>query len=1564
MLKNKLALLRIIAASVVGFFLLAYLLLLVPFIQNKIATTLAQRFSNAIGTEVKLGQVRFSLFDKLDIQKIIIRDQNKDTLFYTASLKLRLSDLVFSNATPIIKYIGLADTKIQLRRSNSRWNYAFIQDYLTAQSSTSKNNSNFDIQKIDFSNLRITQEDQWTGQNTEFAAKNVLATIRSFTKDSILIDQVMLNKPTIVMQSYKGKGPLIKEIEPKRKEGELYFNPQNLYLLANELQIVKGKFWIENGYNTPSSYFDADHIRMQDINANLKSISFNKDTIQAKVNLSVKEQSGFEIKKLLTNFKLTPAIMEFSALHLKTNNSTIENYYAMQYQSFGEDFKNYIQKVTMKAHLSNALVATDDIAYFTPSMSSFHKKLTTSFHFTGTVADFETKDFNAKYNNSTVSGSFSMKGIPAMRSTLIDFSNVTAKTSYNDLANWLPSLKQTKSLNVDSINNLNFNGNFKGTFYDFVTKGQIEFPLGSLATEIRLKFPENAEPSYEGSLSTHHLNIGKILNVNSLGLMNFKGKVAGSSFNIENLKTNIQGNIDSIEFNKYSYSNISTNGVFQKRSFNGMLSIKDPNINFISNIELLFKNSKPQINAVGDLLYANLGKLNLANNNTQLTGLLDVNFEGDSIDNFIGYAKFYNGKLKSTSNTVSFDSLNIQSSIENGVKKISIASDDLQASIIGKFNILHLPASVQYFMQRYLPTYIPAPKNSASNQVFQIQVKTNYFEPYIRIFNKSFSGFNNISLTGSINTEKQSIALQGKFPYASWENYAIKGGELKGTGTQDSLHLFVMADAFQLTDSTTYTQSNLTLHSSKDISNIHLSGISQSAIEKVDLNTSIHTFADGISMKWQPSYFILNQKKWTINPNGILVLRKSNTSAANFKLTQGLQEFIFSNSATETNGIQLELKNIILGDFTKLFFDYPKLEGLTNGKIQFKNIINDFEFKTDLKIDQFSFNNDSVGLTLLQAGYQNSKGNIPFSFTCPNTEYNLSANGNYNIKDSANPLDATLYLHHSKFSLVQQFIGDVLTNLDGKANGQIHFGGRIENPYLLGSATIQNSSFIVDYTKVKYFIDSSTIRFTEEGLDFGTVALRDALHRPATFKGKILNQGFTHLVYDMEMSSPKIEVLNTDPLDNSNFYGHAVGKATMTIKGPEENIKMVINADINDSSHIYLPNSTSKESGKSDFIVFKQLGKTALKSADVPSFNLVVDLEVTANNKTQIDVIMDELTGDVIKAVGNGRIKIRAGNIEPLTIRGKYNIESGKYDFNFQSFIKKPFDLIPEAGNFIEWTGNPYQADIHIDARYTAQRVSLNELVGTANFSNAVRTYRGNVFVIAALRNKLAQPDIRFSLAFPQGNPISSDNEFSQFITRLERDDNEILKQVSFLIVFNSFAPVSFSNGSGNNNNAYTVTSIGINTISQLLTKEINKSITTLLNKVTGDKSLRFDVGSSVYNSANLLDPSGAGIAINANKIDRQRVNLKLGRSFLNDKVIVNLGGDLDFNVQNSTAIQNGNFQWLPDINIEFILSDDRKLRAIIFNRNSLDISGSSLGRRIRQGVSISYRKDFDKFIL
>ena len=1561
MLNKKFTILRIIAAAVVGIFLFTYLLFLLPWVQNKVAHSIADSFSKTIGAPVELGQVRFSLFDKLDVQGILIRDENKDTLAYTASLKLRLSDLFFSKNTPIIKYLGLENTKIYLHRKTENWNYQFILDKLQKETDSNKKTSPFDIKKIDIAQIEFISNDEWMGSKTIFSSNNLLINVKSINGKNINIDQIIANKPYYLIQNKNGlnTAKTIDKIN-KRKKGELFFNNGHLQIFANEIQVINGKMWIENGFNQASTYFDGEHIRMKEINATIRRASFIEDTIKANASLRVKEQSGFEIKKLTTQFRMTPEIMEFSNFLLKTNNSLIGNYYAMQYKDLTHDFPDYINKVTMKAHLANANVAFDDIAYFAPALKNIHQKVNTSFHFLGTVAAFETKDLKARYNQSTLSGNFSMKGIPEMRSTQINFNNVNAQSNYTDLANWIAPLKAATDLNVSSLGAMDFKGDFHGTLYDFVTKGQINTQLGLANTEIRLKFPEKAEPSYEGLLQTKSFKIGKLLNNDMIGFVNFNGSIAGSSFNLDKVKTKIQGNIDSIEVNKYIYTHISTNGFLQKKAFNGLVGIKDENVNFTSNVNIDFNQKKPKIVALSNLNYANLKALNISNNDIQLAGKLDLNFEGDSIDNFIGYAKFYKGNLKGEASSLHFDSLTLSSSIQNGIKKILIASDDIKASIIGKFNINHLPASVQYFMQRYFPTYINAPKSTPANQDFSIQIKTNYFEPYLRLFKKDIAGFNNIVLDGNINTVKQNISLQSSIPFASWDSYAIKNGRITSTGTKDSLQVNINAGAINITDSTQFLQANISIHSSNDRSMISVAAFSKSALEEIMLKGMVQTYSDGIAIKWQPSYFILNQKKWEINNLGSLILRKNNINASNLTIKQGIQEFVFSNATNSENALQLELKNIILGDFTKIFFSYPKLEGLTNGKILFKNILSDFEFDANLNLAQFRFNADSIGLAQLKIGYQKSTGKIPFNVNCPNTEYNLAAIGSYSIKNDTSPLDAMLYLRHSKISMVQQFIGGVLTHVDGKANGAIHFAGRIENPYLLGSATLDKASFLVDYTKVRYFIDSSKIEFNNEGIDFGNVVVRDSKRRQANFKGKILNQGFKHLVYDMEMSSPKIEMLNTEALDNANFYGNAVGKASMTIKGPEENIKMFINADVNDSAHIYLPNSTSKESGKSDYIVFKKYGKTAIKNADIPAFNLVVDLEVTANNKTKIDLIMDDLTGDVIKAVGNGRLKIRAGNIEPLTIRGKYNIESGKYDFNFQSFIKKPFDLIPEAGNYIEWNGDPYEANMHIDARYTADRVSLNELIGSSNFSNAVRTYRGSVFVIAALRNKLSHPEIKFSLAFPTGNPISTDNEFSQFITRLERDDNEILKQVSFLIVFNSFAPVSFSNS--NNSNAYTVTTIGINTISHLLTKEINKSVTNILDKVTGDKSLRFDIGSSVYNSANLLDPSGAGIAINANKIDRQRVNLKLGRSFLNDNIIVNVGGDLDFNVRNTTSIQNGTFQWLPDLNIEFILTRDRKLRAIVFNRNSLDISGTSLGRRNRQGLSISYRKDFDEF--
>jgi hypothetical protein len=179
-----------------------------------------------------------------------------------------------------------------------------------------------------------------------------------------------------------------------------------------------------------------------------------------------------------------------------------------------------------------------------------------------------------------------------------------------------------------------------------------------------------------------------------------------------------------------------------------------------------------------------------------------------------------------------------------------------------------------------------------------------------------------------------------------------------------------------------------------------------------------------------------------------------------------------------------------------------------------------------------------------------------------------------------------------------------------------------------------------------------------------------------------------------------------------------------------------------------------------------------------------------------------------------------------------------------------------------------------------------------------------------------------------------------------------MLKQVTYLIVFNSFAPYGEASVAQTN-----FTSIGVNSISALITKQINKTFTNLLYKITKDKSLQFDLSSAVYSSNDLF--SSGTLSATSTQFDRYNVKFKIGKSFFSDKVRVNFGSDFDINLRSSA--QSGNFQWLPDLNVEWVLNTEKNLLLLVFSKNSLDISGSTLGRRNRQGIGITYKKDFDK---
>src|SRR6202000_1060922 len=146
-------------------------------------------------------------------------------------------------------------------------------------------------------------------------------------------------------------------------------------------------------------------------------------------------------------------------------------------------------------------------------------------------------------------------------------------------------------------------------------------------------------------------------------------------------------------------------------------------------------------------------------------------------------------------------------------------------------------------------------------------------------------------------------------------------------------------------------------------------------------------------------------------------------------------------------------------------------------------------------------------------------------------------------------------------------------------------------------------------------------------------------------------------------------------------------------------------------------------------------------------------------NYANVYMILDPLSGDIIKTNGHGNLTMRVGTTEDLTLNGRYEIDRGSYNFTFQSFIHKPFTLSEGVGNYIQWNGNPYDATIGIEATYRADKVRFSDLgisarSGLGIQGDNVRRYNGDIIVTAFLTGKMLSPNIPFEIDLPQGSPL------------------------------------------------------------------------------------------------------------------------------------------------------------------------------------------------------------------
>lgn len=1515
-------------------------------VQSWITQEICKKLSRELHTKISIGKVNFEFFDKLQFNNLLIEDQSKDSLLYSGRAIVEINDWFFLQNKIIIKNIELTNTSILLKRKDANWNYHFLESYFGSSQNSKKNNTKnniqFECKHINIENFQFKQTDQWTGENINFELQKADISIHKIDLEKQIVEfkNVDFIQPNFVRLDYQGLKPAnyhsTSKIKSENSKNEWTIRAQNIDLkngvVRNDRATERLPF---------TNQFDGLHILFHSIDANLKNVQLTEDTLTANIILAAKERSGFEVKKISANYKFTPQQMEFAHLDLVTNKSHIKDYFSMNYHSFNADMNDFINKVSLNGSFKSSEVSSNDIGYFAPELNNWNRLFKFTGVGNGTIDDLYINNLNVQSKQSYITGNINFKHLASLEKLSINFSTNESRTSFAELTEISPSLNNIDNPTLSKLGSISFKGTFNGTLQHFLTNGKFSTNMGKIEANIEMLLPEKSPPTYSGTISTDKFYLNKLLDNNNLGSISLRGKINGTGFSTDDIHNNFTGHISSLFLHQYNYSNIDIDGSFDKNKFEGHLTIDDPNIK-ANNINgtILLHQKDINIQLLAEVNYSRLKELNFSKSKLDVTGLFNMNFTGNNIDDFLGEARANHLTITTDTKKLQSDFVLLSSVINNNIKTLAIQSPEIAASISGKFKIKELPNAFKVFLSKYYPNYITTPSTSLSNQDFSFTIKSFNIEDYLKLVDPKISGCNDADISGSLNLESNQLTLHAQIPKIGYDNKTFSNVNIDQNGNADTLHTNISIGDIHFFDSAHIPNTTIHIKSNNDNSEINVKTTAIENFNDAELNANLTTLSDGIKVHFYPSSFYINEKKWDIEKDGELVLRKNFINANDIRIAQDSQSILLSSELdelTEKQRLNIQINNLILGDLVPILFKDPEIEGKLTGNASINNPIENPTIQFSGNIDSLKLNNKKIGTVQIKANTSTENKSVTYEAKNIDSTNIFSLSGNYNYSDSVNEIfQGYLDGQIIQLSILEPYLNGIFDDIQGVANSKLKLSVSKDHQYLTGDVNIDSANCVVGFTKCKYLINHQTIHFTNDAIDLNLLQLSDTLNNKVTLNGKINHHLFDDIYFNnLKLESSKISLLNTKKNDNEAFYGNMIGRATLSINGPIQNTQIDIDGEpsILDSSHIFISTSDSKESTSKDYIEFIEFGTLVDNKPATSNNNIVCNLNIKANPSCKVDVILDEETGDIIKGQGDGLIKIKVGTIEPLSIRGTYKLSKGEYNFNFQTFLQKPFTL--NSGGTINWNGNPYEANIDIYAEYLAKNVDISSLSNTSGFKQ-----KEDIKIISHLTGILQNPMVKFDLELPERSEVNRDEIIVKRLAQFKTDDNEMNKQVASLILFNTFILGNQNFLTQGNASTLITNTIG-GVVSSLLTNLLNRE----LEKATkGMLSTYIDINPT-------LDLQKSASQIQANI----RAGLKI---LLSNRLIMLVGGNLDYN--NPTYSQQLEKKGLltPDITIEWMVNRDGTIRIVGFNRSSIDLS---LNQRNRSGLQLSYRKDANK---
>ncbi len=1526
----------ILLLTFIFLFIIALVLLQQPKVQTYITNKVLDRIESNNSADASIEKVNLKLPKSLVIKGFYQSDENGDTLIYADKLITKLNLFQPFKKQIYIKNLKLDGAKIYLKRNEGEEDFNFnflIKENKDALKTTNKKDDNpFDIKIKDFelNNTHFKFIDEGKVAIHSAYLKQLKVNIKSMdiAKQDIHIDKILIDGPNIIYET-------LSELEKKEKKLTELIPNLGWQIKVNEVEFKDGNFQAINKFTKQSSMpINLADLNLNDINTSIKDISYDS-TLQLTIeDFTFNDGNQIRLKRLKGKVTVSQNSIVTENLKIALNNSNLSATSNIKIR----DFEN-IMNGSFQSSFINAYLTPSDANLFLPQENRISKPISINLRSRGNLNNLSIQRLNLKADDLKLLTKGTIKNISNPKQAKFNLQIVEILGSSQSIKSVVPWLELPEQ--ITSLGNVSGTGIIKGSTDNVFADLNIQSDAGNLVTSVSLDM-RGEELVYNGDITIPSFNIQQVLPGAPLGRAGGTFRIDGSGTSFETIDGKVQGKLDLLELQGYSYRDIFFNGEISDKVFNGNINIDDENIAFNFDGMLDLSDSIPAINSKMKVDHIDLQALKLMDKPFTVGLEGDIEFVGNDFNTLNGALNLSSLHLKNEKNEINLDSTLFTFKSVEGIKSYDIINDKLKAHAEGAFDPILWPNEIK----RYLSNYIYYLNDTDTTAITEQQIKGSIVLE---------EGFGLVDFfVGTIGIPEN---LEGEFEFHNTEDiFNIKAHSNLISYNKFDANYFNFAA--ETKDGELLTSTGIDMLSAQkpnlDINHLDLSTIttknsidgrftveSEESANGFDLSPSILFADDSISIKFKDSYFKLNKVLWPFNPANQIVLKEGSMKAKDFAIFNDNQYLQIVNASSDLSEALIEFNMLSLPSFANIIkLDTIITNGFLTGQVKLTDPLKDLSVNADLvfsSLNVFDFYCDSISI---DAKYNKGDNMVNLAAIFDDPNYDLSAVGHYDLKKGvSDPVLLDLNVNRLSLSFLDLILKDE-AQFDLFGEGKLQFKGSFTEPVLLGEAYVIDTGKVhIDFLGIDLLIFPENglrekVIFTENTMDFQSVNVRDPFGNRAYMEGKLTHFNFKDMSVNAKLFTDNFNMLNTTFNDNEQFFGRAFGEGSVFFSGLTNNINMDIDMKTKPFTKLSIPLASAGDTKDYNFVFINPNADSNTIDIKEPlieikGINMDFNLEITPD--AELELVLNTDSENNMRAQGQGNLNLRIDQNKQLSIYGTYNLIDGDYVFSPQNLLNKEFKI--ENGSKIHWNGKPFEAGLDVDATYYVNARVDNILEDSSQSSQIVP-----MDVIIHIGGTLNETDVSFDIKPARTSIASSIDEVESFLDEIKNDQGEITTQAIALLLVGRFLP---SNSTVFSSSSFSASEFGKTTALELVSNQVSNYLTDAISKLITEVELSFNI---IQREDYSLEEPG----------QTTTVQLDYTQKFVNNRLIVNIGGNFEFVDENN---EQGN-TIAGDFEVEGLLTEDGRLRGKAFHRTAdYDIFNQD---RSKTGVSLSYQKDFD----